>query len=371
MARDEGITRHESERTGRISWRARISWVGTDGERRHRSKTFRTAAAARKWRREQLAAIDAGTYHEAPPVTVAEVAAQWLATVEAGRAASTLAVYRQVWHKHLAPVFGHRKIGSVTATEVQALLDRLARDYRPATVRQVHKVLAGVYGHAVTDGLVRVNPTADRRLPSERRDPPRVWSAAEVRQFIGAVESEPHGHLWVVVVTTGLRIGEALALAWKDVDLDARTAYIHRTAQRTADRWRISELTKTAQARTVALPASAVLALHRQRALELPGPLAFPAIDGTLADPHTVRRRLAVLCERAGVPPLTPHGLRKTAATMLARGGVNVHAAARQLGHTTDVALRFYVSLGIDAQEIAADAVDAALAGDAARRNQG
>jgi len=363
MPRD-GITKVVSDRTGAVSYRARVSFTDRDGKRRHRSKSFRTKRAAEQWRRQQLTAIDTGTYYEPVPVTLGEVAQRWLTGVERGRAPSTYLQYHITYHRHIAPRFGHRKLSTVRPSDVQTFYDELGQTYRAETVKTVHTVLRGIYRHAIADGLIAVNPTDERRLPTDRRDQPTVWTPDQVRTFLAAIDDDDDALLYQVLILTGLRIGEALGLKWDAVDLNAGTLHVRRTLQHTPDGWTISDATKTdASVRTVMLPERAARALCRQRERGLPGDIVFCNATGGPLTQQGVRDRLDTLCEKAGVPRITPHACRRICATLLARQGVHVAVAARMLGHDITTMLRLYTAVQPDHLKTAADAMDRVLEG--------
>lgn len=361
MARD-GVTRQVSERTGKSTFRARISYLDAGGVRQYLSKTFKSRKAADAWLAERRAERNRGELAPASPLTVAEVADRWLAHIERSRAPSTAMHYRRWYARVVEPAFGTRRIGTVTPTMVQALYDDLGTRYAGGTVAHVHKVMRGIFQYAMTDGLIRSDPTERRRVPKDRRDPPQAFTPDEARRFTDACASDPYGPILVVMLATGIRLGEALALHWADVDIEGRTARIHRTAQRSEQGWVVSERPKTASSnRTVVLPARAVLAL---RAAPRTSVLVFPHPEhgGLLAD-GTVRSAMERVCRAADVPPLTPHALRRTCATLMLRQGVPPQVAAKQLGHSVEMLLTRYAAVTTDLQGDAADALDRALRG--------
>lgn len=368
MARNDGITRMVSERTGAVTWRARISYTDSAGRRRHRSKTFPTRQAAKAWRAERMREVDTDTYRDPSPLTLAEVAARWLETVARGRAPSTHVAYRHAWERIVAPALGERRIALIRATEVQAFYDALGQRYAANTVAMAHKVLRGVFGHAVTDGILASNPADGRRLPSDRLEVGPVWTPDEVRAFMRHVATDDDALLFAVVLGAGLRIGEALALAWADVDLEDRSARVHRTVQRAAGGLRIAPMTKTGHPRVVILPGATVLALRRQLARDgvrdHPSGLVFPGRGDGILNPATARRQLGILCEQLGLPQIGLHGLRRTAVTMAVIQGVNPATAAAQFGHTVEVMLKHYAKVSADMQRIMADAMDEMFGGD-------
>ncbi len=364
MANRDGITMMTSERTGKTTYRARVSWIDAEGTRRHRSKSHPTKRKAEQWRRKTLADLDRGEYFEVGTETVAEVAARWLAGVARGKAGSTYRLYRSMYEHHVKVQFGTRPIGAITATQVQAWYDELGTTLSGNTVAAIHKVMRGICRHAVTDGIIRVNPTDGRRLP---HDPPadiKAWTPEQARAYLAHVDRDDGAIPMVVMLATGMRVGETLALHWEDVDLDARTLRVHRTLQVTRGGVIISDRPKTSRSnRTVALPAIAVMALRRQRAIVQNTPLVFVNRYGDPLNASTIRARLERQIAAARLPRITVHGLRKTAVTIMVHQGVHPSIAAQQTGHSVTMMLQLYAAVSAELQQQAALALDDAFGG--------
>jgi integrase len=136
---------------------------------------------------------------------------------------------------------------------------------------------------AVADGLIPRNATRGIRLPrlsGETVNPP---SADEANRLLEAASGDRPEVLYVLAVHDGLRLGELLALRWKDADLERGALKVRRTITHARDGWRVGE-TKSGKGRKVRLsrPAAAALGEHRRRQLER-------------------RRRLAGLWEERGL----------------------------------------------------------------------
>ena len=359
MATRDGITRMVSDRTGKVSYRARISFTGPDGSRLHRSKSFGTKKAAQAWLNDRRREIDRDEYQDPSPALLSDVAERWLASIDRTRAASTAMHYRRWYERIVVPQFGSRKIASIRATEIQAFYDGLVDRYRGGTIGMIHKVLRGILAYAVTDGLIRANPADGRRIDTSPTVTHTVWTPDQARAFMDHIAPDVRGPLFIFLLATGVRLGEALALHWEDVDLDARTARIHRTVQHTYAGPVVADTTKTASStRTIVLPAVAAMALRRQ---PQGSSYVFPNSIGGITAVSRVRDDLKRLCDAANVPRVTPHDFRRMAATMMQRHGVPVSVAARQMGHSVELMLARYVSVSTDMQDAAADAIDAAL----------
>ncbi len=170
--------------------------------------------------------------------------------------------------------------------------------------------------------------------------------------------------MWTVALTTGLRRGELVGLAWHDVDLTAATLEV-RTMTTVVRGQRVTTDGKTDAARrrlTLDGHLVQVLARHRTRQAQLgmdvtDGPV-FTDPTGASLDPQRLTNTLRRTAARAGLPPIGVHGLRHTAATLMLTQGVPIHVVANRLGHSdASTTLAVYAHDMPDADEIAATAL--------------
>jgi integrase len=217
--------------------------------------------------------------------------------------------------------------------------------YAASTVRSAHTVLHAALEQAVRWNLLARNPSDHVSLPQVVGNV-QIWSEAEAQQFLIATAQSRDHALWRLYLDTGMRVGEALALAWDDVDLDAGHVRIHRTISRDADeRQTIVERTKTGAGRRVALAPATVASLRAHRAAQNLRRLAAPVWEATglvfdRGDGHhthntVIRARFIKDCERAGVPVIQLKALRHTAATIMVANGLPLHTVSKRLGHST------------------------------------
>lgn len=375
MARGS-VTRTVSTKTGKARWRARVSFADDTETRRHRSKSFRTRKEAEAWLTRTDHELRTGAYIEPSTMPLATFAEDWLRRAESRLRGSTVYRYRQDWRLYIKPALGATPISRIRATQVQNLYDALtARGLAPFTVTGVHRVLNGMMKAALADELIRTNPCAGRTLPKPRRENVAFWTSEQLRAFLEHTADKPTGPLWTFLAYTGARLGEALALRWADVDLEQRTAWIHRTVRKDRHgRITVGEGAKTrASNRTISLPAMAIMALQRQRARieQMEGryprlwedhDLVFPNAYGGVKPPGNVQVTFAGYVTAAGVPVISPHGLRHTAASMLFRLGVHPKIVQEQLGHTSiAMTMDLYSHMSESMRRSAADALDTLL----------
>ena len=154
---------------------------------------------------------------------------QWLAGLHdvGGR---TREDYENIARRYLRPLLvGATRSTSSHTDTIREMLATLARPeaeggrgLAPRTVQYVHAVLRLALGQAVADKKLPMNPAVGKRMvPARvRREMQRVVGRASERSYSTATRDDPHHALWAVLLLTGLRPSEALALRWTDVNLD-------------------------------------------------------------------------------------------------------------------------------------------------------
>ncbi len=137
------------------------------------------------------------------------------------------------------------------------------------------------------------------------------------------------------MIATGVRIGEALAVYWSDVDFSAGTVAVDHTVIRIKARGLIRKSTKTAAGeRTLPLSSWALDMLKTRHAASTEDGPVFPDSIGGLRDPSNTRRVLRDARGSDAFGWVTSHVFRKTAATILDEAGLSARLVADQLGHS-------------------------------------
>lgn len=280
-------------------------------------------------------------------------------------APGTLASYRKNVRLHILPRLGATPMDRLTGTAVDAWMRTLEASGRadgrgglsPRTVRYVYTILRSALADAVKHGRLAVNPT-DRSTPpspSQARPPEmHAWTAPELARFLRWADDHDSdmAMAWRLLAFTGMRRGEALALRWRDVDLDAGRVAVRRSVGVVKDKGKGEQLvegtTKTGQSRVVDLDAGTVAALRAYRAvrgsvaldLVRDTALVLGALGGSHRHPerfsrqfvaHVVQARRALGVEQ--LPVIRLHDLRHTPATLLLAAGEPVKVVSERLGH--------------------------------------
>ena len=196
-----------------------------DGTRKRRA----VYAPTRKEVRDRLAEImgDAakGIVFDDEKTTVGEFVTRWLEDSAAGDLAPrTLANYWLQVRHHIVPGLGRVRLSKLSAAQIQHLYAVKLRDgLKPSSVRYIHAVLHRALEQAVRWNMIPRNPASLVDPPKIRQDEITPLDADQARAFLDATKCEKFEALFVLALTTGLRMGESLGLKWFDVDLDAGT----------------------------------------------------------------------------------------------------------------------------------------------------
>ncbi|QUW85343.1 site-specific integrase [Streptomyces mirabilis] len=251
----------------------------------------------------------------------------------------------------------------------------------------MHSVLKSALEHAVREEEIPRNVARNVRTgtPRPRRFEP--LTADEARTFLAATNGHRLQALFELALRTGLRKGELLGLCWEGLDLDAGTASIHRTLQRTHTNGLTTLPTKTISSeRRIALPTLCVTSLRAHRAEQaqerdragavwLDSGHVFTQPDGHPIEPATLTRHFDALLRRAGLRQIRFHDLRHSTATLLLEQGVELVVIKELLGHAhIGVTATVYAHVQLRLQRGAIDLLGRALddrGGRAARPDDG
>jgi len=341
------------------------------------TRTFSTLAAALAWRAE----VQDGTVGAPPPVQVAQgsavtrgaraapavvsvtdVAVQLCRGMVAGTVRtrtggvykpSVIRKYEATLRLDVVPRIGETLVNELRRGDLQRLVDEIAAAKSPEHARKALVALRVLMRLADRDGFIDGDPCRGVRAPSDAEPgrPARVLEPGEISAIVAAAEAEDvrlgrslAGPLLALLAFTGLRLGEALGLAWGADGVDLQAGRVR--VVRSVDRVRaggvfpfVSPKTRSSR-REVPIGPELVarLRVHRLRSRHsMDGDLVFTE-DGTPLVPNgppTRAFRRAVRDAGLAEPPPKLHDLRHAYASALLAAGLTVHAVAQLLGHSS------------------------------------
>jgi len=288
-----------------------------------------------------------------PASTISELAQKWLDS-RTKLAEGSIRTYRSAI-KHIDRGLGSVRLQEATVPKLDRFVVAVANGSGHGAAASVHVVLRGMFTLAARHGAVRPNPMSDvpkperpkrtRRAAAPDRDVIR-GIRARFEQWDAGAEPRPEGDrrrrhprastlldTTDMIIGTGMRTGELLALQWESLDLTAGTVTIERTIAVDRDeRFFVQSFTKTdAGYRELQLPPHVVEMLLRRR-VDSYTEFVFPSSVGTFRHPNNYRTTWRAALIGTAYAGITPKSFRKTVATVL-RDELGIDAAKDQLGH--------------------------------------
>ncbi len=391
------------ERRGN-SFRVKV-YAGIDpltGKRMYLRESTTDEKEAQRILRRFLAEVDASR-HAKTNATLSVAVDEWLRTLEIEE--STREAYEMYARRYIKPALGDQPVGKVSARTLEQFYAELRRcrarcDGRPftehrvevehecrevrhrrppgrppaggypehdcteagcvvkeclpheckplgnATISKIHFILSGVFAAAVRWEWIDSNPAdvaKKPRHPTPQPEPPTPEQAGRIIEAAWEQDDSWGTLIWLLMVT-GMRRAEVLALRWSDVDLPSGSLTVRRNYVRAGGR-SVEKDTKTHRMRRVSLdPATVeVLQEHRDRYETAVRDLgvdptneaflfSYEATFGRPYDPSGVTHRYARMCAGLGIDSHL-HALRHYSATELLTAGIDLRTVAGRLGH--------------------------------------
>jgi integrase len=263
---------------------------------------------------------------------------------EDGRAVRTLDTYRYDATK-LAKFIAGVRVGEASPARLDAALRSIREAHGATMARHTRVLLRGALQLAVLNNVLATNPVRDVQMIKSKGQPKGApaLTAEQLRDLLIKLQASKECRKRDLVdpitllIATGLRRSELLALRWSDFDAGAGTIAV--TGKVVRDRAkglvRIDETKTAAGRRTIPLPAFAVAALVERRSRSFLGQLEviFPSSTGTLRDPDNFAGQWRAARDELGVPDVSSHSFRKTVATLIDDAGLSARIGADHLGH--------------------------------------
>jgi integrase len=347
---------------GGLYQRADGRWFGSitlgydgDGRRQRKTVSARTREGARRKLRDLQREVEGGRAVTTNEETVTQLLARWdrdvLSTQVRPLAREN---YKSVADHHIVPTLGKKKVGKLTVADVQSLLatklaggpDGKPKPLSVSSVRRIRSVLAQALAECVVEGTLTRNVAALTKPPKAQRAEGRTLTPEQAKKLLEAMDDHRLGSLFGLMLSTGLRRGEALGLRWEDVDLKKGVVVVRRQLQRVGGELVANDVKTAKSRRAVNIAPPVVTMLKARRAAQAKDRLAcreaweetgyvFTTQLGTPLDPRNIQRDFQNICTKAGLGKWHPHELRHSAASLMLAAGVPLQVVSDVLGHSS------------------------------------
>ena len=273
---------------------------------------------------------------------------------------------------YIRPRLGNIPLNKLTTNDLQQFINWMRKDGRSeyresrgeglsdSTVRHCYGLCRRALEKAVAEKLISQNPARECKLPPARRMEMRLLSRKELQKLLIQARAEGYYEVFLLELTTGLRVGELMALQWNDLNFNTGELRIERQICQIKGELLIQPPKNKASIRTVILPPAVVAALRVYKQT-VPSRWMFPSPkkeDAPIA-PSVVSHRLAKILKHAGCKKVRFHDLRHVFATNALEHGMDVKTLSTIIGHISSATtLNIYAHVTDDMQRQAAAKID-------------
>ena len=247
-------------------------------------------------------------------------------------------------------------IGDITFVDIQHYVNDLTkRGYGLSTIKKQMRIVTAPLKQASALHIIPADPGVGIRLPSRYNvaKPEKIveaYTAEEQTALLNVISSGRRTGYFAIMlmIETGLRVGEVLALRWRDVQLARKRIHVRNTVVRLANKKQsfVQDSVKSESSRrTIPLTPEAISILEQQYARRT-GEWVFTNDDGERLSYEALRYQTRKACDEAGIEFRGEHVFRHTFATNCYHKGIDVKILSRLLGHAdVNITYNLYIHL--------------------------
>ncbi|MBP3923444.1 MAG: site-specific integrase [Ruminiclostridium sp.] len=255
--------------------------------------------------------------------------------------------YKSAYNNHIKPVLGNVRVKDINTPRLTQFVQSLK--LQPETVRKIYVVLQSIFHRGVEQGFIRDTPCRNVILPKNRSKKKKpVLDEEQTSRFMKLIEEKKCDpdikRIIKVLLYTGMRCGECLALSWNDINFEEMTISIeHNLADVAGKHWLTTPKTESS-IRTIGM--SQALAdifreqkKYQEQLIEALGDdfshpeMVFTSANGNYRDRSSLGTSLKRFLRGTEFDFLTLHSLRHCNATLLLNSGVDLKVVSDHLGH--------------------------------------
>ncbi|WP_010630874.1 tyrosine-type recombinase/integrase [Sporolactobacillus vineae] len=269
---------------------------------------------------------------------------EWFEVYNEGITEKTRSYRQHYLQDIIIPILGGYRLATLTKTKYQRFINQLMKKYKRRTVQSIHSIFCTAINKAVELEMLPFNKFQNVSITTKDDViKTNYLTKDEVKTFMDAAGTSPFHHFIMVslLLRTGMRKGEMLALTWGDVDLIHKRIKITKSRDNTG-----CHPPKTASSiRTIAIDDTLIAQLKKYQTWQKKERLKhkfcfdsdymFTIPNGREMGEYGVNKIVNLILAKTSLHHITPHGLRHTHAIMLLESGADIKSVSVRLGHSS------------------------------------
>ncbi|WP_050696641.1 tyrosine-type recombinase/integrase [Anaeromassilibacillus senegalensis] len=252
--------------------------------------------------------------------------------------------YKMYIEKHIKPAIGHLKFSQIRQAHIAALFKKES-NLSDSARHHLYVALNGIFETAVKNHFCTENPVMSptNKRTIEETVTVKIFSLDEIHFILAS--DHPNAIYAQLLLYTGLRMGELIALKWSDIDLKEQIITVRNSIARAEHGGFEEKTTKSGKVRHIGMtgPLYQLLTTLPKRGLYV-----LTDKDSGFLSPHQFERRYKKFFTECQIPFLSPHKCRHTYATYLVKGGAELRAVQTLLGHSNSQVTEIYTHIDTD-----------------------
>lgn len=345
------MAKRAANNMGTVRERSDGRWEGryTAPDGKQHSVYARGQAECIKALKAAMSDVDNGHWLEPSKITVSEWLDIWLKDYQTHTSKRTINKYKSIV-KRFDESLGRIKVTNLSVVHVRRMVSNMQKDgLESSTVQMYMRVFKTAMNSAIEANIIKENPVSRMKLPKAQPRKFCIVDREQIPSFIEASNKTRYGNELILMLMTGIRIGEVRGLRWSDIDFENATISIERQLQPKYKGFDCFTLPKYDEVRLlhVAPEVIALLKVQKKRQAEqrlanggwiddeITTDLVFRQINGKAHTRGTISRTVTDVGKTIGLPDLHPHDLRHSYAIAALRSGASVKTVQYNLGHKT------------------------------------
>ncbi len=259
----------------------------------------------------------------------------------------TMYNYQSAYKNHIAPVFGNVKVKDINTPRLTQFVQSLK--LHPQTVRKIYVIVQSIFHRGVEQGFIRDTLCRNVILPKNRNKKKKpVLDEEQTKRFLKLIEEKKCDpdikRILRVLLFTGMRCGECLALSWDNINFDEMTISIeHNLADVGGKHWLTTPKTESS-IRTIGMSKALADIFREQKEYQeqlqealgenfAHPEMVFTSANGNYRDRSSLGTSFKRFLRGTEFDFLTLHQLRHCNATLLLNKGVDLKVVSEHLGH--------------------------------------